>query len=75
MPGHGCPDGGAGATPEDTVVAAARPFFGGPLWKTLKAVQANRAHEVDDEYWMVGTGYGAADRVLTDLERYLPKAG
>ncbi|MFE2865164.1 ABC transporter substrate-binding protein [Embleya sp. NPDC059259] len=47
--------------------------FGGPLWKTLKAVRANRAHEVDDEYWMVGTGYTAADRVLADLERDLPK--
>ncbi|GCD97646.1 ABC transporter substrate-binding protein [Embleya hyalina] len=48
---------------------------GGPLWKTLNAVKSGRAHEVDDEYWMVGTGYTAADHVLTDLERLLPKRG
>ncbi|MGC0417468.1 ABC transporter substrate-binding protein [Embleya sp. AB8] len=49
--------------------------FTGPLWQTLKAVQAGRTHEVDDEYWMVSTGYTAADRVLTDLEHDLPKRG
>jgi iron complex transport system substrate-binding protein len=49
--------------------------LGGPLWKTLGAVRTDHAHEVDDEYWMVSTGYGAADLVLTDLEKYLPKKG
>jgi len=45
--------------------------LGGPLWKRLPAVQAGNVHEVDDDVWFLGTGVGAADRVLDDLERLL----
>ncbi|MEW6475968.1 MAG: iron-siderophore ABC transporter substrate-binding protein [Actinomycetota bacterium] len=53
-------------TPYDQVTA-------GPLWPQLKAVKAGKAHEVNDETWFLGLGVGAANRVLDDLERFLPQ--
>ncbi|WP_020573548.1 ABC transporter substrate-binding protein [Actinopolymorpha alba] len=46
----------------------------GRLWQTLPAVKAGRAHTVPDETWMTGIGVTAANRVLDDLEKYLPGA-
>lgn len=45
--------------------------LGGPLWKMLPAVAAGDVHEVDDDVWFLGTGVGAAQRVLDDLEQLL----
>lgn len=47
--------------------------LGGPLWQRLPAVQAGDVHEVDDDVWFLGTGVGAAELVLDDLERVLPE--
>lgn len=46
-------------------------FESDPLWSTLGAVQNEQVFRVPDEYWYVALGYGAADRVIDDLERYL----
>lgn len=43
----------------------------GPLWTNLEAVQAGRVYEVPEDYWMLGVGILAANRLLDDLERYL----
>jgi len=45
--------------------------LGGPLWQRLPAVQSGDVHEVDDDVWFLGTGVGAAQLVLDDLERLL----
>lgn len=39
-----------------------------PLWKDLTAVQADRAHRVDDSVWIAGGGIYAANAVLDDIE-------
>lgn len=46
-------------------------FESDPLWRTLSAVQSGQVFRVPDEYWYVALGYGAANRVIDDLERYL----
>jgi iron complex transport system substrate-binding protein len=46
-------------------------FESDPLWSTLGAVQNGQVFRVPDEYWYVALGYGAANRVIDDLERYL----
>ncbi len=43
----------------------------GPLWKNLTAVKAGAVHQVDDDIWFLGTGVGAADLVLDELEQTL----
>jgi iron complex transport system substrate-binding protein len=43
----------------------------GPPWKNLTAVEAGAVHEVDDDIWFLGTGVGAADLVLNELEQTL----
>jgi len=45
--------------------------LGGPLWTRLPAVRSGDVHEVEDDIWFLGTGVGAAERVLDDLERLL----
>jgi iron complex transport system substrate-binding protein len=45
--------------------------LGGPLWKRLPAVQAGDVHDVDDDIWFLGTGVGAAELVLDELEQTL----
>lgn len=46
-------------------------FESDPLWNTLGAVQRGQVYRVSDEYWYVALGYGAANRVIDDLEAYL----
>lgn len=41
------------------------------LWDTLSAVQNGEVYRVPDEYWYVALGYGAANKVIDDLETYL----
>jgi iron complex transport system substrate-binding protein len=45
--------------------------LGGPLWKKLPAVTTGDVHEVDDDIWFLGTGVGAAQLVLDELEQTL----
>lgn len=45
--------------------------LGGPLWKRIPAVQAGNVHVVDDHIWFLGTGVGAAELVLDELEQKL----
>jgi iron complex transport system substrate-binding protein len=44
----------------------------GALWKTLNAVKTGNVHIVNDDYWMVSTGYTAANKVLDDMAGFLP---
>lgn len=44
---------------------------GGPLWKRLSAVQSGDVHQVDDDVWFLGTGVGAAELLLDDLQLLL----
>lgn len=44
---------------------------GNPLWQSLEAVKNGKVYWVDDEYWMVGIGYIAANLVFDDLTAYL----
>jgi iron complex transport system substrate-binding protein len=46
-------------------------FLSDPLWQTLEAVRNGKVYWVDDDYWMVGIGYIAANLVIDDLFAYL----
>ncbi|GAA3646972.1 ABC transporter substrate-binding protein [Streptomyces fenghuangensis] len=46
---------------------------GGALWKSMEAVENGRAHRVDDETWIQGIGYTAADTILEEMKELLPK--
>ncbi len=41
------------------------------LWKNMRAVKHGRAFRVDDELWIQGIGYTAADKILDELEQKL----
>ncbi|MCP2260921.1 iron complex transport system substrate-binding protein [Streptoalloteichus tenebrarius] len=42
-----------------------------PQWKSLGAVQAGKAHRVDDDHFYVGLGLLAANKILDDLKNIL----
>ncbi|AFZ69272.1 ABC transporter substrate-binding protein [Deinococcus peraridilitoris] len=44
-----------------------------PLWKRLNVVKEGRVHAVNDDYWFLGIGVIAANKVLDDLEQHLGK--
>jgi iron complex transport system substrate-binding protein len=46
-------------------------YMSDPLWQTLDAVKEGKVYWVDDDYWMVGIGYIAANLVIDDLFAYL----
>lgn len=46
-------------------------YMNDPLWQTLEAVKNGKVYWVDDDYWMVGIGYIAANLVVDDLFAYL----
>jgi iron complex transport system substrate-binding protein len=46
-------------------------YMSDPLWQTLDAVKNGKVYWVDDDYWMVGIGYIAANLVIDDLFAYL----
>lgn len=50
-----------------------RQFLTSPLWERMSAVKNKRVHAVNDDYWFLGIGILAANRVLDDLEAYLGK--
>lgn len=41
------------------------------LWKKMKAVRDGNSFTVDDQLWIQGIGYTAADQILDELERRL----
>lgn len=42
-------------------------FQSDPLWSQLSVVKANKVYAVPDDYWMLGIGILAANRVVDDL--------
>lgn len=42
-----------------------------PLWPSLAGVQADRAHEVQQDVWFDGFGFTGINRVLDDMFEYL----
>ncbi|URN12329.1 iron-siderophore ABC transporter substrate-binding protein [Streptomyces radiopugnans] len=46
---------------------------GGALWKSMEAVENGRAHRVDDETWIQGIGYTAADTILDEMKELLTR--
>lgn len=46
---------------------------GGALWKGMDAVKNDRAFRVDDETWIQGIGYTAAETILDELEEHLTR--
>ncbi|MFI6053360.1 ABC transporter substrate-binding protein [Streptomyces violascens] len=57
----------------DPAKAKATQTLGSALWKGLPAVRAGRAHAVDDQLWIQGIGYGAAEAILRELGELLPR--
>ncbi|MFI7342464.1 ABC transporter substrate-binding protein [Streptomyces sp. NPDC050085] len=43
------------------------------LWRGLKAVRDDRVFQVDDELWIQGIGYSAADQILDELQSDLTR--
>ncbi|MFF0740787.1 ABC transporter substrate-binding protein [Streptomyces sp. NPDC004111] len=41
------------------------------LWKSIPAVKAGKVFAVDDQLWIQGIGYTAADKILTQLQSHL----
>ncbi|MGW7515161.1 ABC transporter substrate-binding protein [Streptomyces sp. NPDC054796] len=42
-----------------------------PLWKNMRAVKDGKVFHVEDELWIQGIGYTAANRVLDEIEKDL----
>ncbi|MDQ8704681.1 iron-siderophore ABC transporter substrate-binding protein [Streptomyces sp. LHD-70] len=46
---------------------------GGSLWKGMKAVKDDKVFAVDDQLWIQGIGYTAANKILDELQADLTK--
>lgn len=46
---------------------------GGGLWKNLRAVKDGKSFRVDDQLWIQGIGYTAADKILDEMQQRLAK--
>ncbi|MFI7103352.1 ABC transporter substrate-binding protein [Streptomyces sp. NPDC050161] len=46
---------------------------GGALWKNMRAVKDGRSFRVDDQLWIQGIGYTAADEILSEVQQRLGK--
>ncbi|MFH9425826.1 ABC transporter substrate-binding protein [Streptomyces sp. NPDC017529] len=46
---------------------------GGALWKNTNAAKNGRTFRVDDQLWIQGIGYTAADKILNQLQQKLAK--
>ncbi|UKY52138.1 ABC transporter substrate-binding protein [Streptomyces inhibens] len=46
---------------------------GGGLWKNMRAVTGGRSFRVDDQLWIQGIGYTAADKILAEVQQRLVK--
>lgn len=44
-----------------------------PLWSQLNVVKSGQVYQVDDDYWMLGIGILAANKVVDDLFKHLVK--
>ena len=44
-----------------------------PLWAELNVAKQQQIHEMPDDYWMIGIGISAANKVLDDMEQMLIK--
>ncbi|KPC90306.1 iron-siderophore ABC transporter substrate-binding protein, partial [Streptomyces sp. NRRL F-6602] len=44
------------------------------LWRSLDAVKSGAVHKVEDELWIQGIGYTAAQQILDELEQALTSA-
>ncbi|WNI26925.1 iron-siderophore ABC transporter substrate-binding protein [Streptomyces sp. ITFR-16] len=51
----------------DPVKAKETRTTGSGLWKNMSAVKSGRVFAVDDQLWIQGIGYTAADRILDEL--------
>ncbi|MGW7071488.1 ABC transporter substrate-binding protein [Streptomyces sp. NPDC054855] len=47
---------------------------GSSLWKRMDAVRQGNVHTVDDELWIQGIGYTAANKILDEMQAALTKA-
>lgn len=47
--------------------------LGSSLWKNMDAVKKDNVHTVDDELWIQGIGYTAANRILDEMQADLTK--
>lgn len=59
-----------GADGADTLVTKLQKHA---LWSQLNVVKAGKVYEVPDDYWMLGIGVVAAQKVQDDLFKYLVK--
>lgn len=62
---------GGGSTADADRAALEAGLVGHPLWPSLDAVRAGRAHRIDSGPWDDGLDFGAANLVLDDLFKYL----
>ncbi|MFD4480111.1 ABC transporter substrate-binding protein [Streptomyces sp. NPDC058471] len=46
---------------------------GSSLWKSMDAVKKGNVHTVDDELWIQGIGYTAANRILDEMQKALTR--
>lgn len=46
---------------------------GSSLWKNMKAVKSGNVHTVEDELWIQGIGYTAANKILDEMQADLQK--
>lgn len=46
---------------------------GSGLWKNMSAVKSGQVFSVDDQLWIQGIGYTAADKILGELQKDLTK--
>ncbi|MEU6766783.1 iron-siderophore ABC transporter substrate-binding protein [Streptomyces sp. NPDC046853] len=47
--------------------------IGSGLWKNMGAVKSGNVHTVDDELWIQGIGYTAANKILDEMQTALTK--
>nr|WP_042191177.1 ABC transporter substrate-binding protein [Kibdelosporangium sp. MJ126-NF4]CEL19890.1 Iron(III) dicitrate transport system, periplasmic iron-binding protein FecB (TC 3.A.1.14.1) [Kibdelosporangium sp. MJ126-NF4]CTQ97114.1 Iron(III) dicitrate transport system, periplasmic iron-binding protein FecB (TC 3.A.1.14.1) [Kibdelosporangium sp. MJ126-NF4] len=66
---------GGGAFDGGKVTSTFTKYTGGELWKRLPAVQAGKVFEVPRTSWWDGGSTSAANAMLGDIERILPKLG
>lgn len=59
-----------GADGKDTLVVKLQQHA---LWSQLNVVRQKQVYEVPDDYWMLGIGITAANKVIDDLFKYLVK--
>ncbi|MFG2501730.1 ABC transporter substrate-binding protein [Streptomyces sp. NPDC048441] len=59
------------ATYGDPKKAKENQTIGSSLWKNMGAVKKGNVHTVDDELWIQGIGYTAANKILDEMQKDL----